>query len=112
MLNRLNEKQRKNAPATGDTDANALPDVKMEDDEEALLLDAMLSEAELRDARARHALKYIFPRQQKLHNVFESERDPGSVYLFRDYTVREEEIQVGLLFLSSRAVGSCVPSSS
>ncbi|KAI9836504.1 MAG: hypothetical protein M1838_005015 [Thelocarpon superellum] len=41
-----------------------------------------------------HHLKYMFPRQFGLHNVFTSTVDPGqSVQSFQDYTVREQEIQ-------------------
>lgn len=38
-------------------------------------------------------MKYIFPRQFRLHNVFNSTVDPNeTVQPFRDYTLREHEI--------------------
>lgn len=38
-------------------------------------------------------MKYVFPRQFKLHNVFNSTVDPNeTVQPFRDYTLREHEI--------------------
>ena len=40
-----------------------------------------------------HLMKYIFPRQFSLHNVFTSKVDPKeTVQKFKDYTLREEEI--------------------
>jgi telomerase reverse transcriptase len=40
-----------------------------------------------------HVMKYIFPRQFGLHNVFTSEIDRReTVQPFKDYTLREEEI--------------------
>lgn len=40
-----------------------------------------------------HILKYIFPRQFGLHNVFTSSVDPTeTVHQFKDYTFREQEI--------------------
>lgn len=42
-----------------------------------------------------HLMKYIFPRQFSLHNVFTSKVDPKeTVQKFKDYTLREEEISV------------------
>ncbi|KAL8690402.1 MAG: hypothetical protein Q9218_004144 [Villophora microphyllina] len=41
----------------------------------------------------RHILKYIFPRQFGLHNVFTSKIDPKeTIQPFKDYTLREHEI--------------------
>ena len=47
-------------------------------------------------------MKYIFPRQFGLHNVFTSSADPGeTVQPFKDYALREQEIsQVGRRALS------------
>lgn len=40
-----------------------------------------------------HVMKYIFPRQFGLHNVFTSAVDSReTVQVFKDYTLREEEI--------------------
>ena len=40
-----------------------------------------------------HLLKYIFPRQFGLHNVFTSKTDPReTIQPFKDYTLREQEI--------------------
>ena len=40
-----------------------------------------------------HILKYIFPRQFKLHNVFTSKVDSKeTIQPFKDYTLREQEI--------------------
>ncbi|KAB8336764.1 hypothetical protein FH972_021073 [Carpinus fangiana] len=40
-----------------------------------------------------HVMKYIFPRQFGLHNVFTSKVDPKETsQLFKDYTLREKEI--------------------
>lgn len=40
-----------------------------------------------------HIMKYIFPRQFGLHNVFTSIRDSkDTTQPFKDYTLREEEI--------------------
>lgn len=45
-----------------------------------------------------HIMKYIFPRQFGLHNVFTSKVDPRDTALaFKDYTLREKEIQHALL---------------
>lgn len=42
---------------------------------------------------ARHVLKYIFPRQFNLHNVFTSEVDKKeTIQRHKDYTLREQEI--------------------
>ena len=42
---------------------------------------------------ATHVMKYIFPRQFGLHNVFTSEVDPKeTVQPFKDYTLREYEV--------------------
>lgn len=39
-------------------------------------------------------MKYIFPRQFSLHNVFDSIVDfRETVHLFKDYTLREDEIR-------------------
>lgn len=43
---------------------------------------------------ARRLLKYIFPRQYDLANVFTSKRDPRHAYAFPDFTDRETEIKV------------------
>lgn len=48
-------------------------------------------------------MKYIFPRQFGLHNVFTSKVDPRDTALpFKDYTLREKEIQQALLRQSSK----------
>jgi len=40
-----------------------------------------------------HVMKYIFPRQFGLHNVFTSKVDPrDTAQPFKDYTLREQEI--------------------
>lgn len=40
-----------------------------------------------------HIMRYIFPRQFSLHNVFTSKVDPReSAMAFKDYTLREKEI--------------------
>lgn len=40
-----------------------------------------------------HLLRYLFPRQHGLHNVFTSATDPAeTVQLYHDYTLREKEI--------------------
>lgn len=40
-----------------------------------------------------HIMKYIFPRQFSLHNVFTSRVDPrDTAQPFKDYTLREQEI--------------------
>lgn len=40
-----------------------------------------------------HIMRYVFPRQFGLHNVFTSTVDPGeSAMPFKDYTLREKEI--------------------
>lgn len=45
------------------------------------------------DSHARHILKYIFPRQFGLHNVFTSVVDRmETAHVFKDYTLREQEI--------------------
>jgi telomerase reverse transcriptase len=45
-------------------------------------------------ANARHLLKYIFPRQHELHNVFTCPRDRRiTIYAFHDYEDREAEIK-------------------
>ncbi|KAF2842800.1 hypothetical protein M501DRAFT_28796 [Patellaria atrata CBS 101060] len=42
-----------------------------------------------------HVMKYIFPRQFGLHNVFTSTVDfKESAHIFKDYTLREQEIAV------------------
>ena len=48
-----------------------------------------------------HIMKYIFPRQFGLHNVFTSSVDPKeTAHPFKDYTIREQEI--------SRAAGKVI----
>jgi hypothetical protein len=48
-------------------------------------------------------MKYIFPRQFGLHNVFTSKVDPRDTALpFKDYTLREKEIQQVLQRQSSK----------
>ena len=49
-----------------------------------------------------HIMKYIFPRQFGLHNVFTSNADPReTIQPFKDYTLREQEIsQAGRRALS------------
>lgn len=50
-----------------------------------------------------HIMKYIFPRQFGLHNVFTSKVDPRDTALpFKDYTLREKEIQQVLQRQSSK----------
>jgi hypothetical protein len=45
-----------------------------------------------------HIMKYIFPRQFDLHNVFTSKVDSRETSMpFKDYTLREKEIQQLLL---------------
>lgn len=45
------------------------------------------------ERQAVHLLKYMFPRQFSLHNVFTSTIDPeDTVHKLKDYTFREEEI--------------------
>lgn len=40
-----------------------------------------------------HIMKYLFPRQFGLHNVFTSNVDPRETgHQFKDYTLREQEI--------------------
>ena len=57
-----------------------------------------------------HVMKYIFPRQFGLHNVFTSPVDPReTVQPFKDYTLREEEItrhQCRLLSKRAKPAGS------
>ena len=49
------------------------------------------------DPNTLHVLMYMFPRQFGLHNVFTSVLDTqATVQPFKDYTVREEEIQARL----------------
>lgn len=49
---------------------------------------------------ARHVLKHIFPRQFGLRHPFDSTHDfSGNGFKFEDYTVREQEIQVGTFYL-------------
>lgn len=46
----------------------------------------------------RHVLKHIFPRQFGLRHPFDATHDrPGTGFKFEDYSVREQEIQVGIL---------------
>ncbi|KAF2003575.1 hypothetical protein P154DRAFT_96154 [Amniculicola lignicola CBS 123094] len=45
------------------------------------------------DKHTAHIMKYLFPRQFGLHNVFTSKNDSReSAMLFKDYTLREKEI--------------------
>ena len=45
------------------------------------------------EEQTRHVLKYIFPRQFGLHNVFTSDVDPkDTAQPFKDYTLRDAEI--------------------
>lgn len=49
------------------------------------------------DPKGLHVLMYMFPRQFGLHNVFTSILDTReTVQPFKDYTVREEEIEARL----------------
>ena len=50
------------------------------------------------DAQTVHIMKYIFPRQFDLHNVFTSKVDHRETAMpFKDYTLREKEIELALL---------------
>ncbi|THW23772.1 hypothetical protein D6D23_05486 [Aureobasidium pullulans] len=52
-----------------------------------------------------HMLKYIFPRQFGLHNVFTNDVDmKNSAQLFKDYTLREQEIKSGNKSLKQRSL--------
>ena len=59
------------------------------------MLDALNRCSDYRDiAQTVHLMKYIFPRQFKLHNAFTSKVDSTeTTYAFRDYTLREQEIR-------------------
>ena len=44
-----------------------------------------------------HIMRYMFPRQFGLHNVFTSKVDPRETAMpFQDYTLREKEIHSGM----------------
>ena len=50
-----------------------------------------------KEEEARHVLKYIFPRQFGLHNVFTSDTDrKDTTQPFKDYTLRDQEISQSL----------------
>ncbi|THZ83173.1 hypothetical protein D6C84_05168 [Aureobasidium pullulans] len=52
-----------------------------------------------------HMLKYIFPRQFGLHNVFTNDVDTkNSAQPFKDYTLREQEIKSGNKNLKQRSL--------
>ncbi|THX60115.1 hypothetical protein D6D06_01489 [Aureobasidium pullulans] len=52
-----------------------------------------------------HMLKYIFPRQFGLHNVFTNDVDmKNSAQPFKDYTLREQEIKSGNKNLKQRSL--------
>ncbi|THX26002.1 hypothetical protein D6D12_06518 [Aureobasidium pullulans] len=52
-----------------------------------------------------HMLKYIFPRQFGLHNVFTNDVDTkNSAQPFKDYTLREQEIKSGNQNLKQRSL--------
>ncbi|KAK2796371.1 hypothetical protein FQN50_009587 [Emmonsiellopsis sp. PD_5] len=55
-----------------------------------------------------HIMKYIFPRQFGLHNVFTSSVNPKeTVQPFKDYTLREEEITRTKSIHSAKSPGTC-----
>ncbi|THY54411.1 hypothetical protein D6C97_05741 [Aureobasidium pullulans] len=56
-------------------------------------------------AKNAHMLKYIFPRQFGLHNVFTNDVDTkNSAQPFKDYTLREQEIKSGNKNLKQRSL--------
>jgi hypothetical protein len=56
-----------------------------------------------------HVMKYIFPRQFGLHNVFTSTVDPReTVQPFKDYTLREQEIARHQRLAQSKSAGTAV----
>ncbi|KAK2803650.1 hypothetical protein FQN51_003412 [Onygenales sp. PD_10] len=55
-----------------------------------------------------HIMKYIFPRQFGLHNVFTSSVNPKeTVQPFKDYTLREEEITRAKSLRSANSLETC-----
>lgn len=57
-----------------------------------------------------HVMKYIFPRQFGLHNVFTSDIDPkDTAQPFKDYTLREQEIKRANSKSQRGASGSSLP---
>jgi hypothetical protein len=63
-------------------------------DQDKGVTDKVLEEKKIAED-VRLVSKYIFPRQYALHNVFTCPRLKGA-WPFPDYTVRNEEIEVGL----------------
>jgi hypothetical protein len=56
-----------------------------------------------------HVMKYIFPRQFGLHNVFTSTVDPReTVQPFKDYTLREQEIARHERLAQSKSAGTAL----